>query len=106
MKFTVILAPLAVLSSFVLAMPIEQDLRTRDIIDFGPILQVRESSNVALDARDYLDVDDLLVERDLDDQLDIYAREPLPASETKKCKTECRMKYGGKRLYDMCVAKC
>jgi hypothetical protein len=105
MKFTVILAPLAILSSFVLAIPIEQDLRTRDIIDSDLILEVRESSNVALDARDYLDSDDLLVERDLDDEPDIYAREPLPASETQKCKFTCVTKAPSNRL-KMCLAKC
>jgi hypothetical protein len=105
MKFTVILAPLAILSSFALAIPIEQDLRSRDIIDFDPNLQVRESSNVALDARDYLDADDILLERDLDDQPDIYAREPSPATATQKCQLNCRLKAPTNKL-KMCLAHC
>lgn len=105
MKFTVILAPLAILSSFALAIPIEQDLLTRDTIDFDPILQVREFSNVALDARDYLDADGFLVERDLDDQPDIYAREPSPATATQKCQLDCRLKAPTNRL-KMCLARC
>jgi hypothetical protein len=98
MKFAVILAPLAVFSSFVLAMPVGQDIYARDIIDFDPILQEREYSDIALDARDYLDEDDLL-ERDLDDEPEISAREP-----NGKCMSKCAGLR--KDVFKMCLANC
>ena len=98
MKVTLILAPLAVLSSFILAMPIGQDLGTRDIIDFDPILQDREYSDI-LDTRDSVDFDDFL-ERDLDDELDIYTREPY----SMKCMGRC---IGlRKEIQTRCLANC
>ena len=118
MKFTLIFASIAVLSSFVLAMPIGQEIGARDITDFDPILQEREYSALdardyldvddllergytALDARDYLDVDDLL-ERELDDELDIAAREPMPHS--MKCLSRCMGLR--KEVVSRCLANC
>jgi len=99
MKVTLILAPLAVLSSFILAMPVGQEIGARDIIDFDPILQDREYSDIALDAREFLEFDDFL-ERDLDDEVDIYAREPY----SMKCMARCAGLR--KEIQTKCLANC
>jgi hypothetical protein len=63
MKFTVVLASIAVIS-FALAMPIEHDLGARDTVDdYDPV-----GRDIALDARDYLD---------FDKREELDAREPL-----------------------------
>jgi hypothetical protein len=108
MKLTLLLAPtVAVLSSFVLAMPIGQDLHARDIIYFDPTLHAREYSDIALDARDYLEAGDL-TERDLDDELFFSAREPRIGP----CRSQCRRIIRGGlgpnviKAHSNCIAEC
>jgi len=117
MRFTSILASIMVLSSFVLAMPIRQDtgarddfdaiqdreysdtLDARDYLDFGDTLIEREYSD--LDARDYLDFGDALIEREYSD---LEARYANTSVNHAKCLSRCQGL--GSLAKESCVAKC
>jgi hypothetical protein len=99
MKFTIVLTSLAVLFTSALALPVEQNLGARDIIDLSPV--VAREPTIIIDARDYLD------------DLEIYARGNKPAKTSVKelnafCTAEC--KEGGftpgTKPFGICMKTC
>jgi len=97
MKFTIVLASLAVLFTSALALPVEQNLAARDIIAREP--------TIAIDARDYLDD---LEERDFDEELEIYARgsPPYPAKDVLFCQGECNASGLSPAQMPLCMQTC
>jgi hypothetical protein len=97
MKFTIVLASLAVLFTSALALPVEQNLGAKNIIAREP--------TIAIDARDYLDD---LEERDFDEELEIYARGNKPASVkvTAFCQAECKASGLPPAQMPLCMQTC
>ena len=106
MKFTIVLASLAVLFTSTLALPVEQNLGARDIIDLSPV--VAREPTIAIDARDYLDD---LEERDFDEELEIYGRGNKPtktdtAAIKRFCEAECKEAGFPPNLMPKCMQTC
>ena len=109
MKFAIVLASLTVLFTSALALPVEQNLGARDVIDLS--LVVAREPTIAIDTRNYLDD---FEERDLDEEeLGIYARGAKPAKTSVKelnafCRAEC--KDGGftpdTKPFGVCMKTC